>query len=103
VDREQLVSSILTAGPQPGELVYVERRGDSYSWHRPGEQSEDAEQAGPQDLADAWLYYSWQRALGDPDAARAMIDDLLAEMEAMTGSGADRCRWPLDQPWPLSH
>jgi hypothetical protein len=27
---------------------------------------------------------------------------LLAEMESMCG-GADRCRWPLDQPYPPGH
>lgn len=99
VDREQLLSTLLTADPQPGELVYVERRGDSYAWHRPS----DAEQPALPDQADAWMYYSWQRPLGDHDTARAMLDDLLAEMESMTGCGPDRCRWPLDQPYPLRH
>lgn len=99
MDREQLVVTILTADPQPGEFFYVERRGDSYAWHRP-----DSGAPPPRhDPPEAWIYYSWQRALGDPDAARAMVDDLLAEMEAMTGASGDRCRWPLDQPWPLSH
>ena len=99
MDREQLLSAILTADPQPGELVYVERRGDSYAWHGAG----DGELRAPQDPPDTWIYYSWQRTLGDRTAARTMLDDLLAEMEAMTGSGADRCRWPLDQPWPWTH
>jgi len=99
VDREQLLSTILTADPQPGELVYVERRGDSYSWHREG----DGEQPTPPDPADAWIYYSWQRVLGKRETASAMLDDLLAEMETMTGCGGDRCRWPLDEPWPMEH
>jgi hypothetical protein len=30
------------------------------------------------------------------------VEDLLAEMESMCG-GADRCRWPLDQPYPVRH
>jgi hypothetical protein len=29
-------------------------------------------------------------------------EDLLAEMESMCG-GADRCRWPLDQPYAPGH
>ena len=29
-------------------------------------------------------------------------EELLAEMESMCG-GADRCRWPLDQPYPIQH
>lgn len=99
MDREQLVSTIVTADPQPGELVYVERRGDCYAWHRPG----DGDPPTTQETADAWIYYSWQRPLGDPAAARAMLEDLLAEMESMIGHGDDRCRWPLDQPWPLGH
>lgn len=99
MNREQLVSNILTADPQPGELVYVERRGESYAWHQSGV----AVHTDLADPPDAWIYYSWQRALGDPAAARAMLDDLLAEMESMTGCGDDRCRWPLDQPYPPGH
>ena len=30
------------------------------------------------------------------------LDDLIAEMDSMSG-GADRCRWPLDQPYPVRH
>ena len=101
MDREQLLSSLLAADPQPGDLVYVERRGDSYSWNLTGDGDTPATpDAG---LADTWIYYSWQRSLGDAGAARAMLDDLLAEMESMTGAGPDRCRWPLDQPYPLAH
>jgi hypothetical protein len=33
---------------------------------------------------------------------RAHLDDLIAEMDSMSG-GADRCRWPLDQPYPVRH
>lgn len=99
MDREQLLRTILTADPQPGDLVYVERRGDSYAWHG----AVDDEWQAPQNAADAWIYYSWQRTIGDHESARAMLDDLLAEMESMIGSGADRCRWPLDEPWPHGH
>ncbi|WP_433658950.1 hypothetical protein ACQPW1_42480 [Nocardia sp. CA-128927] len=97
MDREQLLNTILTVDPQPGDLVYVERRGNSYAYHGGGE--------GPagQEPADTWIYYCWQRAVGDRVAAREMLDDLLAEMESMIGSGADRCRWPLNEPWPRTH
>jgi hypothetical protein len=30
------------------------------------------------------------------------FDDLLAELESMAGA-ADRCRWPVDEPWPHQH
>ena len=100
MDREQLLSSLLTADPQPGDFVYVERRGESYAWYRVA----DGDATPVAETADAWLYYSWQSPLGgDANNARAMLDDLLAEMESMTGSGADRCRWPLDQPYPRGH
>ncbi|MEU7140259.1 hypothetical protein ABZ942_12480 [Nocardia sp. NPDC046473] len=95
VDREQLLDAILTADPQPGDLVYVERRGHSYGWHGGGE--------CPPGAADTWIYYCWQHTVGDRETAREMLDDLLAEMESMIGSGADRCRWPLDEPWPRTH
>ena len=99
MDRGELLSDLLGADPQPGDLVYVERRGPSYLWERAneGEMSERA------DGADAWIFYLWQRTLGDPDSARALLDDLLDEMESMTGSVGDRCRWPLDTPWPPAH
>lgn len=99
VDRDQLLSTLLAADPQPGDLVYVARRGDTYTWHCTG----GGELPAQPEPADAWIYYSWQRPLGDSDAARAMVEDLLAEMESMTGCGNDRCRWPLDQPYPLGH
>lgn len=99
MDREQLLTTIVSADPQPGDLVYVERRGDSYAWHR----ATDREWQLPPDPADSWIYYSWQRAIDDHTTARQMLEDLLAEMESMTGCGADRCRWPLDEPWPRTH
>jgi hypothetical protein len=33
---------------------------------------------------------------------RAFFDDLLAELESMADH-VDRCRWPLNDPWPHSH
>ncbi len=34
VDREQLLSDLVAADPQPGELVYIERRANAYHWER---------------------------------------------------------------------
>ncbi len=99
MDREQLLKDLLTADPKPGDLVYVERRGDAYRWER----ADGGDPLGHSAHADAWIFYSWQRPAGDADEGRAMLDDLLAEMESMTGCVGDRCRWPLDEPWPLQH
>jgi hypothetical protein len=33
---------------------------------------------------------------------RALFDDLLAELESMVDR-TDRCRWPVDEPWPHAH
>ena len=50
---------------------------------------------------DAWMTFSapWP---WDPQRLRAFFDDLLAELESMVAR-ADRCRWPLDEPWPHMH
>ncbi len=99
MDREQLLNDLVIADPQPGELVYVERTGDTYCWARAADDSAVEHSDG----ADAWMFYSWQRRLGDHDDAQAMLDDLLDEMETMTGCVGDRCRWSLDDPWPRTH
>jgi len=99
VDREQLLNDLLIADPQPGELIYVARRGGDYCWER----ADEGASWGRDDGADAWIFYSWQRTLGGPGAAREMFTDLLDEMESMTGCTGDRCRWPLDEPWPRTH
>jgi len=77
----------------------VARRGDVYCWAR----ADDGTPLEGQDGADAWIFYGLQRTLGDPYAARAMFTDLLDEMESMTGCTGERCRWPLDEPWPRAH
>jgi hypothetical protein len=87
--------------PEPGELVYIERRGDRYSWRRAGV---DGAFAGPEagaPLPDAWIYYAgWQEH--HRNDVSAFFEDLLAEMDAAAG-GHDRCRWSVDDPWPHSH
>lgn len=90
---EQLGAELRAAAPAPGELVYLERRGDDYHWAR-GEV-----ETGVRDLPDSWMYYTGVWPVTDPDRWTAFFDDLLAELDSMAG-GADRCRWSLDDPWP---
>lgn len=98
--REELLSQIGAAPPALGATVYVERRGDEYGWARVGEDDAAAARFEPGDARtpDAWLYYSgeWPAAEGQ---LKAVLDDLLEEMECMAGGG-DRCRWSPDDPWP---
>jgi hypothetical protein len=48
------------------------------------------------------MFYSGPWPAGTPAEMSRFAGDLLAEMESMCG-GADRCRWPLDQPYPMRH
>jgi hypothetical protein len=102
MDRAQLLAELAGAGTEPGEAVLVERRGQDYLWRRlpPGGVPALArdELPGP----DAWIVYSGPWPVGRPQDLAPFAEDLLAEMESMCG-GADRCRWPLDAPWPPGH
>jgi len=99
MDRAELFTSLAAAAPSREDVVYVERRGAAYAWHQvaPGDEPPDPS-SGP----DVWMYFSGDWPQDDQVRLAAFCDDMLAEMESMAG-GADRCRWPLDQPWPLSH
>lgn len=99
--QEELFAEIRADWPQHGELVYIERRGESYSLQRIGASGGFAGPEPGAALPDAWIYYSgWQEhQKNDPTA---FFDDLIAEMEAAAG-GYDRCRWSPDDPWPHSH
>jgi hypothetical protein len=101
VNRAELFEELVAARPEAGNLVYIERRGDDYQWTRtdPGEPVEMPQSEG---LPDAWMYYSGRWPLDDPERGSAFLEDLMAELESMTG-GADRCRWSIDDPWPHSH
>jgi len=100
MDRAELFASLAQAPPTPEDIVYVERRATEYSWAvvTPGAEP-PASSAG----ADVWMYFSGAWPPGDdPTRLQAFCEDMLAEMESMAG-GDDRCRWPLDQPYPHSH
>lgn len=101
--REELFSDLLASPPGGDEMVYIERRGENYALRRGGFEAglpTAAEEAGP----DVWIYYSgrWPSPDEPDERWRAFVDDLLDEMESMAG-GMDRCRWPLDEPWPHGH
>ena len=104
MDRARLLAEMTEAGPGPQEAVIVERRGDDYSWARldpgaaPDLSWEQRMGCGP----DAWIFYTGPWPAGRLADLPAFLEDLLAEMESMCG-GADRCRWPLDQPYPVRH
>ena len=101
MNREELFDSIVAARPDREDTVYLERRGDSYNWRivRHAERRRDA--SSSDDDPDVWMSFSaaWP---ADPEMMRAFFDDLLAELESMADR-TDRCRWPLDDPWPHSH
>jgi hypothetical protein len=99
MDRAELFASLAEAAPSPDDILYVERRGDAYKWHRvtPG-----AEAPAPSAAPDVWMYFSGAWPQDDPPRLHAFCEDMLAEMESMVG-GDDRCRWPIDQPWPVTH
>lgn len=99
MDQTELFASIAQAAPRAEDIVYVERRGTDYSWHQvnPGDQPPESSSG-----ADVWMYFSGAWPQNDPVRTQAFCEDMLSEMESMAG-GDDRCRWPLDQPWPHLH
>lgn len=100
MDRERLLAELARASHCHGDAIFIERCGDDYQWGRLplGQVASLDPERGP----NAWMVYSgpWP-ASGDGDMP-AFLEDLLAEMESMCG-GADRCRWPLDRPYPARH
>jgi hypothetical protein len=102
VDRTQLLTQIQSRCPLPGETVYLQRRGDSYDWHCVDPGSPLSVPVSGDDAPDAWLFFSGAWPVDEPERLAAHLDDMLAEMETMCGT-EDRCRWPLDQPYPLHH
>ena len=99
MNRQELFASIVAACPDRDDPVYLERRGDSYNWRIvPPDAVVTEALSGDRDV---WMCFSanWPE---DPIRTRAFFDDLLAELESMANH-ADRCRWPLDEPWPHTH
>lgn len=96
MDRSELFASLAQAGPDAEDIVYVERCGAAYSWHRvhAGDRLPSSATG-----ADVWMYFSGAWPRDDPDRFAAFCTDLVAEMESM--AGGDRCRWPLAEPYPL--
>jgi hypothetical protein len=87
----------------PGEIVYIERSGEDYRWSSPGPGAVAVPASRPGvPEPDAWIFYSGRWPSARPGDMPAFLDDLLAEMDSMTG-GADRCRWPLGQPYQHWH
>jgi hypothetical protein len=101
MDREQLFASIVAACPGRDDLVYLKRHGDQYEWRvvSPGNAIVDVAASGEPDV---WMSFSAAWPVGDPARMRAFFNDLLAELESMADT-ADRCRWPIDEPWPHFH
>lgn len=93
--RDELFASIVAAGPGRDDLVYLERRGDSYDWRV----VTAAETPATAPTPDVWMSISAAWPLDEPKRLRVFFDDLLAELESMADT-ADRCRWPIDEPWP---
>lgn len=102
MDSNEILTSVVAARPGPDDTVYLQRRGQAYAWEliRPGEFVSPP--LGGPDAPEVWLYRTGSWPVDDPDRLRAFFADLLAELESMAG-GADRCRWPLDEPWPHTH
>ena len=102
MNREELFASIAATRPDREDTVYLERRGQSYDWRIASPDTVvGLITETPSDHPDVWMCFSatWPR---DPTRLQAFFDDLLAELESMADH-VDRCRWPLDDPWPHSH
>ena len=102
MNREELFASIVAAGPGREETVYLERRGQDYDWHIVPLGRAITDSPRQADAPDVWMSFSAAWPVDDPRQMRAFFDDLLAELESMADS-ADRCRWPIDEPWPHRH
>jgi len=99
MNREELFASIVASRPDREDSVYLERRGDSYSWRIVA--LDEVVTDTPSDSPDVWMCFSahWPE---NPMRTRAFFDDLLAELESMADR-TDRCRWPLNDRWPHTH
>jgi hypothetical protein len=101
--RHELFASIEAARPGRDDVVYLERRGDEYQWRivAAGNGITDLKPSATAE-PDVWMSLSTVWPVDDPEKLQAFLDDLLAELESMAAH-TDRCRWPLDEPWPHTH
>ena len=94
----------LIEADRPGrdDVVYLERRGNEYDWWivRPGEPISESQKPDKPE-PNSWMSLSADWPV-DPKRLRAFFGDLLAELESMANR-ADRCRWPIGEPWPHVH
>jgi hypothetical protein len=102
MNREELFASIVAAPPDRDDTVYLERRGEEYAWRIVPVDGVAVGGVAPGVGPDVWMSFSVAWPVDDPDRMRAFFDDLLAELESMADP-ADRCRWPIDEPWPHFH
>lgn len=102
MNREELFASIVAAGPGRDDTVYLERRGQDYDWRVVPLGGAVTDSRRPAGEPDVWMSFSAAWPVDDPRQMRAFFDDLLAELESMADA-ADRCRWPIDEPWPHRH
>jgi len=103
MDRQKLFTSIVAARPGRDDVVYLERRGDEYDWRLVPVGDAAAGVAPTADAGpDVWMSFSARWPVEDPERLRAFFDDVMAELESMADK-TDRCRWPIDDPWPHSH
>jgi hypothetical protein len=101
MNRDQLFASIVAARPDRDDTVYLERRGQDYAWRIVPADGMAVTATAPA-APDVWMSFSVDWPVDDQDRMRAFFDDLLAELESMADP-ADRCRWPIDEPWPHFH
>lgn len=104
MDRAQFVATIAAVDAPADGVLYLERLGEDYRWRfvEADAATMTASQQAAGAVPDAWMFYSGPWPVGPPAEVVPFAEELLAEMESMCG-GADRCRWPLDQPYPLEH
>lgn len=101
--RDELFASIEAACPGRDDVVYLERRADEYNWRivPTGSGITEILPSGKPE-PDVWMSFSVAWPVDDPKRLQTFLDDLLAELESMSAH-ADRCRWPVDEPWPHFH
>ena len=108
VDELYASFEALVEANRPGrdDVMYLQRRGNEYDWWivRAGEATTGPEKPAKPE-PDVWMSFSspfWEDWPVDSKRLRASFSDLLAELESMA-TRADRCRWPIGEPWPHVH